>query len=125
MILENKNLIVIQGLKQALNTIEFNSISKQEIIGNPYPVPSNNRITIDLEWEEKLDWRDKITLQTSNVTIYDINGKIVDIKNDIYFEHIEWQKVKLIWDCQAVKTGIYMVKVQIGKSQQTIKVIVS
>ncbi|HEX9972378.1 MAG TPA: T9SS type A sorting domain-containing protein, partial [bacterium] len=99
---------VLTSVKQI---IQNNTLPNDFALFQNYPNPFNSSTTIKYSLAEKCD----VSLE-----IYDINGRLVD---EINFNNQEQGEHEFRWMPQSLSSGVYLVKIQTGNWQKTIKAI--
>ena len=80
-------------------------------ISSAYPNPFNPSTQFDLQLEYASE---------AQITVYDINGKVVD---SIFNGYLEKGYHKIKWQPQSISGGIYLIKFMMGAQEKTHKII--
>lgn len=84
----------------------------------PYPQPAVNVIKTFIYWDSGK------RLNPSDIEIYDLSGAKLDIRSKLSIEPQNAYSGLLIWDCTGVENGIYLININHGTENRTIKVAV-
>lgn len=101
------------------NSVESESqISNKLKIQTPFPQPSRSEVRFKIAWDNIKP------LNLNDIEVYDINGELIDTKEQMSFEEYSSSYAKIIWDNTITKSGIYYIKVKLGDETATQKILV-
>lgn len=84
----------------------------------PYPNPANNSVNVKFYWDISLP------MDVSDISIYDLTGNELNVEGDLTINKQEQYYGNLVWDCSEVPTGVYIININHGTEERSVKVIV-
>lgn len=84
----------------------------------PYPNPAKSEVKVLFYWDINMP------MTTDDISIYDISGKKIETNSYISLVKQANHYGNLIWDCSSVQPGIYLINIQHGTEENTVKVMV-
>lgn len=85
----------------------------------PFPLPAVNQIRSLIYWNTGID------IDKDEIAIYDLYGTKISGREQIDIEKITPYSGYLTWNCSWVDSGIYLIQIRHGASNNVIKVIVT
>lgn len=83
---------------------------------NAYPQPGKDQITVELYTGSLSEF--------PQIEIYNSEGRLLLSNNTITMERMNWDQLKLTWNCAGVANGVYLISVDSGSVKQSVKVVV-
>src|SRR5690606_785239 len=84
----------------------------------PYPLPAKSEVKVLFYWDINLP------MTIDDISIYDLNGRKLDIKDKLRLEKHESHKGNIVWDCSSAHPGVYLINIKHGTEEKSVKVIV-
>lgn len=86
---------------------------------SPFPVPASNNVSIKIYWDPAL------AMIKENISIYNISGIKQPVSENITIDFVDtyWGYIK--WDCSTFESGIYIVVINHGTTQESTKVLIT
>ncbi len=83
----------------------------------PYPIPATNRVQAEVYWDTNLD------INKAEIKIYNIYGEEIKSENSIEIIPESNLYGKLIWNCEGIEPGVYIITINYCTEKKAIKVI--
>lgn len=111
------------SLKFSLNGEGVNIGSTNEpdyiYVDKPYPIPAKNIVNIPVYWDVNKEY------DASLVSVYDVSGREIDIRDRLGFERLSQYHGLIKWNCEGSDKGLYLIKIRHGSETRISKVIIS
>lgn len=85
----------------------------------PFPLPAENEVRTLIYWDNRID------IGKDDIGVYDIYGTKIAGSEQLYIDKLNSYSGYLVWDCNGVESGVYLIHVKHGTTNAIIKVIVS
>ncbi len=85
----------------------------------PFPNPTSNLIKCKVYWDYKSE------MDNIKVNIYNISSDLIQTGDDISLDRIDAYSGELVWHCQNIQNGVYLIIISIGETNKVIPVIIN
>lgn len=115
----NYGLCLISFSDTTLLGVEDYEIEKRNYLYlmSPYPIPATNQVQAEIYWDKALE------INQAVIKVYNIYGEEIDSEDKIeVIPESDWYG-KIIWKCDGIDAGVYIITVNYGTEKKAIKVI--